>query len=53
MKDQTEERWFQLSQLAHLEQDPDKLLALTTEINRLLDDQQKVRKREGSLPTFG
>jgi hypothetical protein len=53
MRDQTQERWFQLSQLAHLERDPDKLLALTTEINRLLDDQQKVRKREGSLPTLG
>src|SRR5580658_9332291 len=36
MDDHTKERWYQLCQLAAIEQDNDKLLALVTEINRLL-----------------
>jgi hypothetical protein len=36
MDDHTGERWYQLCQLAAIEQDSDKLLALVTEINRLL-----------------
>jgi hypothetical protein len=36
MEDHTKERWYQLCQLAAIEQDNDKLLALVTEINRLL-----------------
>jgi hypothetical protein len=36
MDDHTRERWYQLCQLAAIEQDNDKLLALVTEINRLL-----------------
>jgi hypothetical protein len=32
VKDQTKERWFQVCQLAAIEEDPEKLLALVTEI---------------------
>ena len=46
MNDQTRERWFQLCQLASVEQDPRKLLALVTEINCLLE--AKETKLKGS-----
>jgi len=36
-----EERWRELCRLASVEQDPKKLLALTEEINRLLDEKRK------------
>lgn len=34
------ERWMQLAELAAYEQDPDKLIELVKEINRLLDEKQ-------------
>ncbi len=37
MDNQNHERWFQLCQLAAVEQDSAKLLALITEINQLLE----------------
>jgi hypothetical protein len=37
MVDLTRERWFQLYQLAALEKDPAKLLAIVDEVNGLLD----------------
>lgn len=37
----SEEDWFKLCQQAAVEQDPDKLIALTREICRLLDERQK------------
>jgi len=40
MDDQTKERWFQLCQLAAVEYDSQKLLALVEEINRLLEQKQ-------------
>jgi len=43
MHDQTKQPWFQLCQLASVEQDPEKLLALVTEINRLLEAQETER----------
>jgi hypothetical protein len=51
MKDQTKERWFQLCQLAAVEEDPNKLLALVTEINTLLErrQQQKTDSRRSDL----
>jgi hypothetical protein len=45
MDDQTRERWFQLCQLAAVEEDPAKLLALVTEINRLLDARDAERNK--------
>ena len=41
MGDKTE-RWFQLCQQAAVEQDPDKLIALITEINDILENRERV-----------
>jgi hypothetical protein len=45
------ERWRELCARAAVEQDPDKLLELTREISRLLDEKQerlqKTRKGDG------
>jgi len=46
MDDQARERWFQLCQLASVEHDPEKLLALVTEISSLLE--AKETKLKGS-----
>ena len=42
VKDQTQERWFQLCALATHEDDPTKLLALVTEVNRLLTEKEQL-----------
>jgi hypothetical protein len=47
MKDQTKERWFQLCHLAAVEEDPEKLLALVTEINILLGRREQQRNHIG------
>jgi hypothetical protein len=45
------ERWKELCALASTEQDPDKLLALVEEINRLLDErEQRLRRNQSSKP---
>ena len=44
MKEEATERWYQLCVLAAAENDPAKLLAMVTEINRLLTE------KEQSLP---
>ena len=43
LDDHTKERWFQLCQLASVEQDPVKLVALVTEINQLLEAEETER----------
>ena len=48
MDDHTKERWYQLCQLAAIEEDCDKLLALVAEINRLLDARETERNKRGS-----
>ena len=48
MEGETKERWFQLAQLAAVEQDPKKLLALTQEINRLLEEKEDRLKQSRS-----
>lgn len=40
MKGATRERWQQLCEQAAVEQDPDKMLKLITEINRLLNEKE-------------
>jgi len=46
MKGEKLEQWRQLCELAALEQDPERLLALLKEINRLLDEKEKrLRKK--------
>lgn len=41
MRGETEERWRQLCEQAVRERDPDKLLKLTQEINRVLEEKEK------------
>ena len=41
MKGETRERWEKLCQLAADEQNPEELMRLVTEINRLLDEKDK------------
>jgi len=41
MKGQVKEAWMQLCELAAHEQDPEKLLALVKEINRLLEEKER------------
>ncbi|HKR84795.1 MAG TPA: hypothetical protein VJS37_11505 [Terriglobales bacterium] len=41
MKGETRERWKKLCQLAADEQNPEELLRLVSEINRLLTDKEK------------
>jgi hypothetical protein len=48
MDDHTKERWYQLCQLASIEQDSDKLFALVTEINRLLAARETERNKKGT-----
>jgi len=46
------ERWLQLCEQAAIEQDPTKLLALISEINRLLEaKEQRLRNVKGSSLT--
>jgi hypothetical protein len=41
MQGETRERWEKLCQLAAEEQNPEELMRLVTEINRLLDEKEK------------
>jgi hypothetical protein len=56
MEGETKERWFQLAQLAAVEQDPEKLIALVQEINRLLDEKEERlnqrRRGAGSIQPY-
>jgi len=52
MRDATGERWKRLCQQAAVEQDPEKLLELTQEISRLLDEKQQ-RLKNARLPIDG
>jgi hypothetical protein len=47
---ENEERWKQLCELAAKEQDPQKLIELTREINKLLLFKQNRLKSEGNKP---
>jgi len=51
MDDQRKERWFQLCQLASVEQNPDKLLALVDEISSLLEAKER-RLKDGRSGQF-
>ena len=48
MKGETKERWLQLCELAAKEQDPNKLLVLVDEINRLLEEKEQRLKQKKS-----
>jgi hypothetical protein len=54
MRAEDKERWQELYELAAKEQDPDKLLALTQEINQLLEeneDRLKVARKQPANPS--
>ena len=50
VQDKTE-RWFELCQLASTEQDPQKLLALITEINNLLQAKENRLLQQRKQPS--
>ena len=51
MKVQTKEHWMELCEQAATEQDPERLLHLINEINRMLDQKQERLKR-GSAQNY-
>ena len=46
MKNEPKERWLELCELAEKEQDAGKLIALVSEINRLLEEKRFPPKRD-------
>jgi hypothetical protein len=48
MQDALDERWKALCLEASMERDPDKLLELVSEINRLLEEKRANAKKGGS-----
>jgi len=49
MNEETRELWMRLCEQAVEEQDPEKLMELVTEINRLLEEkEQRIRKAKSS-----
>jgi hypothetical protein len=48
MKGEAKEHWMHLCELAALEQDPEKLMQLVVEINRLLEEKEQrlIRKSQ-------
>ncbi len=50
MDEPVTERWKQLCEQAASEQDPEKLLALVTEINRLLEEKDRPTKPQSVQP---
>ena len=47
MEGNNQERWRELCQRAEKEQDPQKLLELTEEINRLLEEKEQRLRKQG------
>ena len=41
MQGEVKERWLQLAELAAKEQDPDKMVAIVEEINRILEEKER------------
>ena len=52
MEGEIKERWLQLAQLAAVEQNPEKLIVLVQEINRLLEEKEERlnQRRRGAGP---
>ena len=51
MKNEPKERWLELCELAEKEQDAGKLIALVSEINRLLEEKRFPPKRDSAAVT--
>ena len=47
-----QEPWVELCRAAMKESDPDRLLKLTEEINRLLEEREKILRRKTLGPEF-
>lgn len=52
MEGEDKERWQILCELAAKEQDPDKLFAMTQEINRLLEEKEAGLKEARKQPAY-
>ena len=50
MKGEKKEKWMQLCEHAANEQDPDKLMELVREINRLLEEKERRLKQNSKQP---
>ncbi len=50
MKGEARERWMHLCEAAALEQDPEKLMELVSEINRLLEEKEKRLLEKSQMP---
>jgi hypothetical protein len=48
----TEERWLVLCEQAAVEQEPARLLALVTEINRLLEEKEERVRQKSERPSI-
>jgi len=54
MRGDAKERWQRLCEQAVVEQDPERLIELTSEITRLLEEKEKrLRSQKESKPTAG
>lgn len=54
MRGDARERWQRLCEQAVVEQDPERLIELTSEITRLLEEKEKrLRSQKESKPTAG
>jgi hypothetical protein len=49
MQRERKERWFELCELAAVEEDPDKLVELVREINRLLEEKRQRLQQRRSM----
>jgi hypothetical protein len=52
MQGENEERWMQLCQKAIEERDPDKLMQIMEQINRMLEEKEQ-RLKERRIPSQG
>ena len=53
MKGKVKEEWMQMCEQAAIEQDSEKLMALVTEINRMLDEkEQRLKSGKSSKALF-
>jgi hypothetical protein len=53
MQGRVKEEWMQMCEQAAIEQDPEKLMALVTEINRMLDEKdQRLKSGKPSNAPF-
>ena len=50
MKGEVRERWMRLCEQAAIEQDPEKLMQLVIEINRILEEKERRLLGQASVP---